>query len=192
MKQKSIILNVNIVFLVLIICGFLVGVMFPFLFEEKMIVESDILNQDFLLQFNHMEIDKRALLFLCIKKRLGAFFLVWMLSYSSVNKFFAGVLIFIKSIYVGSMMEILALRYGIKGLWMYLALVSPQGIFYFLGLWLLGIWCFEKTARSYKKLYLSSERENRKILIAFILTILGVALESYINPEILKFIFEKI
>lgn len=191
MKQKSVILNGRIIFPVLITFGFLFGVILSFLLEEKMIVEANMLNQDFLSQLDRMEIDKRALLFLCIKKRLGAFFLLWILSYSSVNKFFAGLFFGAKSIYMGSMMEILALRYGIKGIWLYLGLIMPHGVFYFIGFCMLGIWCFQKgNSKKNAVFHFRSKEEKILLFFAFVFACVGVILESYINPGLLEFILK--
>ena len=184
------------VILVLLISGFgfVTGVLTVGLGQENWLVSEKILEQDFICRINEICIDKRALFFLCLGRRLRAFFLLFLLAFSSVNVFSNVLFFFLHGLYVGSVMELFTVRYGWQGIMMYLSLVLPQGIFYVLGFVILGCWCWnlEKitiTVVNRKAEKVKKVRGITRVVIAFLLIFLGCAAESYISLEIFYLFF---
>ena len=129
--------------LVLSVSGFFVGIFTIALWQENFLISENVLGQEFMYQAADLNIDKRALFFLCFGRRLRAFFLLFLLAFSSVN-FFSNILFFfLNGVYVGSVMELLTIRYGIQGSLMYLLFILPHGIFYATGFLSLGCWCLK-------------------------------------------------
>ena len=101
---------------------------------------------------------------------------------------------FLHGLYIGSVLELLTIRYGIQGILMYVAFVMPQGIFYILGYLILGCWCLgmEKNTKGEQKnkrdkVYQFADKG--RLMTAFLFIFIGIIMESYVNLIILKRIF---
>jgi len=176
------------------ILGFISGILTIALWQENWLITDGILNQDYIYKIEELTIDKRALFFLCLEKRLRAFLLLFLLAFSSVNIFTNVLFFFLHGLYIGSVMELLVIRYGMQGFCMYASFILPQGIFYFIGYLSLGCWCLkmEKGAggeRSDKKEKIQQFRNKGQLLLSFISVLIGIMLESYVNSYFLKIFF---
>ena len=188
--------RVSPILLILIICilGFITGIFTIVLWQENWLITDGILNQEFMYKIEDVIIDKRALFFLCLEKRLGAFFLLFLLTFSTINIWINVGIFFLKGLYIGSVIELMTIRYGMKGIFMYMSFVFPQGIFYLMGYVILGCWCIkqEKTIdgeQRSKKDKIQKVRDTGQLLAALIWVLVGVILESYVNIYFLKIFF---
>lgn len=180
--------------LIISILGFITGIFTIVLWQENWLITDGILNQDFIYKIEELTIDKRALFFLCMGKRLRAFFLLFLLAFSTVNVFANILFFFLSSLYVGSVIELLTIRYGMQGILMYLSLVLPQGIFYILGYLMLGCWCLNMEKSGEGKIQKKKDKvqnfsDKGRLITAFIFVFIGIMLESYVNLEIFKIFF---
>jgi len=98
------------------ILGFISGILTIALWQENWLITDGILNQDYIYKIEELTIDKRALFFLCMEKRLRAFFLLSLLAFSTVNIFANVLFFFLSGLYVGSVIELLTIRYGMQGI----------------------------------------------------------------------------
>lgn len=170
------------------ILGYIAGVVTIALWQENWLVNDGILNQDFIYKIEDLNVDKRALFFLCLGKRLRAFFLLFLLAFSSVNVFSNIIYFFMSGLYIGSIMELFIIRYGMQGLLMYLSFVLPQGIFYIIGFLVLGCWCLGQERRGderrKKKDKIHTIRDKGRLGISLVLIFVGIILECYVNSKI--------
>lgn len=158
--------------------GFLIGVLWVCIYRESWMLSMSLLNLDFLWKIEQMTVDKRALLFLTMGKRLRAFFVLWLMGLTPVRRLAAPVFFFLCGISTGTVMEMLALQYGMKGLLLYLGMILPQAFFHVPGFYLLGKLCTE-----------SGEENKRKkvyIILALVIVTAGIFVESYVNPGLLR------
>lgn len=174
------------------ILGFVAGVLMIALWQENWFIKEGIVNQNFITEIERMNIDKRALFFLCFGRRIRAFFLLFVLAFSSVNMITVMFFFLVNGIYMGSLMELFAIRYGMQGIAMYLSVILPQGISYVFGFWMLGCWCLKQeeikgNAKDKKLNKLRNIKNKRMLIISFILIMVGIILESYVNPKIFFF-----
>lgn len=179
-----------IVFVVFV--GFVAGVLSIALWKENWLISEGILNREFISDIITLKIDKRALFFLCLGKRMRAFFLLFLLSFSSVNLGVNFAFFLLNAFYAGSVVEILTIRYGMQGIAMYFTMVCPQGLCYILGFLILGCWCLkrERIKRSPRERKIQKIRkiENKKeVVVSWLLILVGIIIESYINPTIFFF-----
>ena len=152
--------------------------------QERLGISDGVLNREFMLRMQEIDVDKRALFYFCLGKRMYSFFLLVLLAYSSINIFFCTLFFGIQGFFIGSMMEILAIRYGGQGILVYANMVFPQGIFYGLGFLALGCWCLllekkQETGRRKKIDKIRSVNTIYKLWIALLLVLIGVIVESY-------------
>lgn len=187
---------VSPLFFILIITGlgFITGVISITFGQENWLITEGILNQNFIYKMEEIIINKRALFFLCMEKRLGAFFLLFLLAFSSVNAWVTLSFFFFYGLCGGSIVELLVIQYGIQGILMYVLLVLPQGIFYGGGYLSLGCWCL-KTEKSMngevrkKETKIKHFANKGQVIMAFVMVLIGVILESYVNLKIFKIFF---
>lgn len=179
-----------ILFIIFIgVIGFITGVMTIALWQENWLISNGVLEQEFVYKIEDLNIDKRALFFLCFGKRLRAFFILFLLAFSSINVFANIIFFLLSGLYIGSIMEVFTIRYGMQGIFMYLSFTLPQGIFYILGFLSLGCWCLnlEKTQgttvdRKMEKL--RKINDKRRLVCSLVLILTGILLESYVNTKI--------
>ena len=168
--------------------GYIAGVVTIALWQENWLIDEGILNQDFIYKIEDLNVDKRALFFLCMGKRLRAFFLLLLLAFSSVNVFSNIMYLFFSGLYIGSIMELFIIRYGMRGLLFYLSFALPHGIFYIIGFLILGCWCLGQERigeeRRRKKDKIRKIVDKGRLSISFIFIIVGIILECYVNSKI--------
>ena len=178
--------------LIFSILGFFIASLAIVMQQENRLIKEGILNQEFIYDTEMLIIDKRALFFLCFGRRIRAFFLLFLLAFSSVNIFVNSIFFLGCGIYTGSIMELLAVRYGMQGIGMYFTMIFPQGIFYALGFGILGCWCLnqervQSNIKNRKVEKLRNIKNKKAVILAFVLVLIGIFLESYVNPKIFFF-----
>ena len=169
--------------------GFVAGVLMVAFGSENFLISDGILNDEFMLKMQNIYVDKRNFFFMCLGERLRTFFLMFLLAYSSVNIFYCNLFFGLQGFFIGSVMELLAVRYGGKGIFIYLEMIFPQGILYALGFLCLGCWCLHLEENSEigvrkKMVKIQSGASKKKPWIALALILTGVILESYVNVEL--------
>lgn len=158
------------------------------------LLADGILNQDFICKMEEIIVDKRALFFLCLEKRLGAFFLLFLLAFSSINVGANVFFFFLNGLYIGGTMELMAVRYGMQGILMYMLLVFPHGLFYVIGYLKLGCWCLKTEESIYEEQRKKEARVRHftnkgRLMVALIWVLTGIILESYVNLKFFKIFF---
>ena len=167
--------------------GFLLGVMMISLWQNNLFFQEQVLSSDFIYEINNLYVDKRALFFLCLKKRLCAFFIMLLLSTTIWNVAFVLLFFVFQGFAIGSIVEILMIRYGWQGFAIYFLMVFPQCLCYLWGYFMLGQWCLNK----------EKNRNQRgmepvglgRVLVAFCINLLGIFIESVFSLKIFSFIF---
>lgn len=170
--------------------GFVTGVSFVAFGKNSTFWGEGILNGEFINQIRELSVDKRVLFFVCLGKRMRDFLLLILLAYSSVNVFVNTLFFGVQGFYIGCVMELLAIQYGIDGLLLYAKMVFPQGLFYVWGFVTLGCWClgmekFQSQGIKRKVEKLRTTGEFKRVVIAFLTVLTGIILESYIGVELL-------
>lgn len=172
----------------LCIFGFLTGVCLISLWEENIYFRENILDIDFIHEMNNVYVDKRALFFLCMEKRLRAFFILIVMSASMWN----GVIVFsffaFSGFAAGSIIELLVIRYGWEGVTLYFSAVFPHGILYLLGYLLIGCWCLNREKERIQNAV--SDKKLGILFMAFLIILLGIYLESTFSVKIFSIIFD--
>lgn len=176
--------------------GFFLGVFLMNIWKSSLLAETGFLDEEMLYQLKYMQIDGHVFFFYVLKKRLALFFmlLVFATTYLGVAVTYGALVWFGFS--SGMLMAAVLIRYGLKGILLICASVLPQYIVYVPVFWLLLNWCYEICRLLYfpAKMYEENRYRSRRTLLmakgmqALILlavVIIGVLLESYVNPIIL-------
>ena len=174
--------------------GFLTGVFVIALWQGNWLMQNNIMEPDFLEMVKNLNIDKRALFFLCLGKRLRAFFLLVLLSFSSLNIVCVLAYFGFCGFSIGSVLEVLIIRYGFQGVCLFFTFVLPQGVLYVLSAFIVGCWCLNSEnsvkGQRNKKIQKICHCKKKKLLILSLLMIfMGAYLESNINKKIFLMFF---
>ncbi len=179
--------------------GMIIGIVLVILCRNKLLTDISIFNEEWILCMQNTIIENKSLFLYILFKRLKELGFMFLLSttfagivciYGYVSAMGAG---------LGALMAILCLRYGMKGLIMMLAAIFPQVLVYLPAFLFLFHMCYLLCVKLYfpHKDYWKGSGTTKVFLfkniiyisIALIVVIIGVLLESYVNPQ---FIFSLI
>lgn len=172
-------------FLFCFVGGLLVGIIYGWIFAPGYIEQVGFLSDAFLLNYLKKEINGNHLFGYLLKGRSVSLFLLWILG----SSFLGGVMIYLVLIWSGFSVGLYLMaglvKRGVSGLGFCIAAVFPQMIFYIPAFGLILLQAF----------VLSGKREMGKeriirygiiLFVSFLLLFLGVLMESYVNPAILR------
>ncbi len=177
---------------VFFLAGFLIGVLYIYFLGNERGSETDFLSVQNLMQVTYIDIDYKDYLGYLLRKRGGILLILVLISLALPGKYLLSGFLMILGCSMGSMLSVLAARYGFKGILLFLALIFPQDIVYiptvFLWVVLLSGWN--------EGLFFSGDVLRRKrygeyggaVYLLFLcgVTIIGVLLECYVNPIIVN------
>ncbi|MFI3212661.1 MAG: hypothetical protein R3Y24_04900 [Eubacteriales bacterium] len=175
--------------------SFLVGIAMVFLWEDEFINHDSFLRAELMESINGLEVDFSKMLYLCIQNRLVKIIFLMILSFTNIGGMILCVVTSWMGCLAGMLLEILSLRYGLKGILLFIAGVFPQFIFYsvaYIGLinTRKKIWKEYYDTSYYGGIKSSKLKQWMKIVLVLVVFILGIITEVYINPSILLKIIE--
>ncbi len=175
--------------------GIIVGIVLVILCRNKLQTDISIFNEEWILYMQNTMIESKSLFLYVLFKRLKELGFMFLLATT-----FAGIVciygyIGVMGSGVGALMAILCLRYGMKGLAMMFAALFPQALLYFPAFLYLFHMCYLVCVKLYfpHKDYWKGSGTTKVFLfknilyicIALAVVIIGVLLESYVNPTII-------
>lgn len=166
------------------IFGFMLGTVMVSLWQDNLFFQNCILDSDFIHEIGNLYVDKRALFFLCLEKRLRAFFVMILMSSSVWNWGTVLFFFFFHGFAVGSMVELMIIRYGWQGIMLYFSAIFPQSIFYILGYLILGCWCLRRGKRTF------ADMNWGLVLCALFINLIGIYMESEFSVKIFSTILD--
>lgn len=172
-------------FLLSFLGGFFAGIIYGWIFAPGYIEQIGFLSDSFLLGYLKEDIDGNHLFGYLLKGRSVSLFSVWILG----SSFLGGILIYLVLLWTGFSVGLYLtaglVKRGISGLGFCIAAVFPQMLFYIPAFGLVLIQAFVLSG----KREMGRERVLRYgviLFVSFLLLFLGVLMESYVNPAILK------
>ena len=175
--------------MVLFLGGFLLGAVVA-IKKEALFPHKNIFTMEYFSELRNITMDSEVVLLLALWKRLRSFLLFLLLSSSVIGIWYLAFFILSFGFSVGITLEILILNFGITGAGIYLLIILPHGIFYFLGYSILWIREIKKKRRNGEYFMIQEEKkkEKRQLFIALFLLIFGSISEAYLNFFSLLFI----
>lgn len=179
--------------LVFFLAGFLIGVLYIYFTGSYQNGENDFLSVQNLMQVMYMDIASEDYFYFLLRKRLGVLLVLVLLSLALPGKYMLLGFLMIFGCSMGSMLSVLVVRYGIKGMLLFLGLVFPQDIIYipaiFWWVWLLTEWNEGMIFRMdpIRRRRGSGIRTAWTMAVLIGVTIIGILLECYVNPIVVNF-----
>ncbi len=179
--------------LIFFLAGFLIGVLYIYFNGTAGMEGNDFLSIRNLMQVKYMDIVYEDYFWYLFKKRLGIVLFLVICSLALPGRYILFGFLMVFGCSMGSMLSVLIMRYGLRGIVLFLGLILPQDIVYlpafFAWVYLLTGWnegLFWK-GDAVKR---NSGRRRRilpKMLCLSGVTIIGVLLECYVNPNMINF-----
>lgn len=178
---------------ILCIVFFVSGIMVMIVWRKNNVTEWDYLSQEHLYGLINMQWDKRALFFQCIYRRAVIVIILLVAAASGIGMWALRITVSWFAVSLGILMEAAVLQYGLLGIPLFVAGIFPQYYFYLSAYFLLCksyIRFYEKRRVYPVNRYAGRTDKNVHLIIQnmFLIgvVIIGCALESYVNPIILK------
>ena len=174
--------------------GIIVGIILIFLCRNRLQTDIYLLNEEWILYMQSGQVESKALFIYILFKRLKEIGLMVLLATT-----FAGIVCMYGYIGVlgagtGVLLAISCLRYGVKGLMLVMAASFPQALLYLPVFLYIFHLCYLLCVKLYfpHKDYWKNNSSMKVflfknvmyILIALVVVIIGILLESYVNPKI--------
>ena len=158
--------------------AFLLGIVWVTILARGKIPENTLMDQTLSHSFLEEGWNKKELLLQCFLSRGLIFGVIMILAHTPVkNGMRLGVAIWIGFVF-GVMLKLFYLWYGITGMGLCITALIPHFIFYWMAY---GLICWEADRnRMYAK------HSIAPILLAAVVVIMGIVLESYVNPNLLS------
>jgi len=178
--------------------GFFVGAFIMNLWKSDFLTGAGFLDEEMLYQMKYTKIDSELFFFYVLKKRLFLFFIIALLAttYLGIVVTYGAILWF--GFAGGMIMAAIAIRYGLKGIFLILASFLPHYILYIPAFFIMLNWCYriccimyfparvyEQQSQIHRNKKMFWLRKGVQFLLLVMVVIIGILLESYVNPVFL-------
>lgn len=192
----------RIQFIYVFLFGFFMGVFVMNMWKNALLGSTGFLNEEMLYQMKYARIDAQLFRGYVLQKRLTLFALLVMFATTYLGIAVAyGALIWFGFSF-GMLLASCTIRYGFKGVLLFFSALLPQYLIYVPVFWMLLHWCYEVCASVYfpSRIYKEAQYRSRKAFVAakgiqlffyLLVVIIGILLESYVNPQLLLGLLKK-
>lgn len=170
--------NKNQLLMILLVVGFLFGVIYENLISKNQVVTTEIFLKSNLQRYLQTDVIAEKYFWYVIKDRVIFLLLICVLSCVKWKKIFVALCLLLTGFFTGTFCVAAVLQLGIKGLLLCFAGLFPQMLFYGFLYWMLFVHWFHYPERQWNR---------TKTLFTIILFVIGIILEVYVNPIIVKF-----
>ncbi len=175
--------------------GLLLGIMIVNLKKDLFVNGSDFLGTDLLYEMKYMSVDYGVLLFDVIRKRIVPVICIMVLATTYLGGYISYGYAAWVGLSMGMFVAVSVIRYGIKGILLFMITTFPHYLFY-LPAWFILLngarelcYCLYFPGKC-KRTYVNGRRDEIHLGLSVFFKVLGVViigiiLESYVNPKLL-------
>lgn len=164
-------------FVLFYMLGFLIGILYANLLSKDYITNLGIFNDYFLKQYMLSEVDTAGYFWYILKIRIMPVIFVGALGCTRIRKGIVVGVILWTGFSSGMMLTVAVMKMGVKGIILCIIALIPQFLFY-IAAWLILLWflfCYPEV------------KWNSSKMISFaLLMAMGILLECYVNPVLVK------
>lgn len=164
-------------FSIFLMLGFFCGILFTNVFAKDYIISSGILNDYFLNQYAQMDVNTEEYLWYIVRLRLLPLVLICALGCTNLKKIVVTVTVLWTGFSGGMLLVSAVMKMGVKGILLCLIGIFPHFLCY-IAVYAIILWFFLQ--------YPQGRWNIQKTLVCTVFMILGVLLECYINPVLMK------
>ncbi len=181
---------------VFFLAGFLLGVLYIYFAGDSNGEGVDFFSVQNLMQFKYVEIVHEEYFLYLLRKRVGVLLVLTVLSLALAGKYLLSGFLMLFGCSMGSLLSVLIVRCGLKGMLLFFGLILPQDFVYLpavfgwvavLSEWNEGV--FGGRNVMYRRGG-GKRGKLKRILFLCGVTIIGILLECYVNPVVVKWCLE--
>ncbi len=173
--------NKNQLLILLLAVGFLIGIIYENIISRNSPVLSDVFRRSNLEQYLQTDIVSEKYFWYVAKARILLLAIIFGLSLFKWKKLFVGLSMTCCGFFVGSVAVASIMQLGMKGILVCIAAVFPQGLFYVMAYGMLFMYWFH---------YPESRWNRTKMMFVILMFLVGIVVEAYLNPVVIKLIIE--
>ncbi|WP_461812842.1 stage II sporulation protein M [Faecalimonas sp.] len=159
------------------VAGFFGGILYANFISNQIFNTSGIFSEYFLSQYPSIEIISKEYICYVLRIRLTPLIFLFLLGQTKIRKTMISLFLFWIGFSGGILIVTSIFRLGMKGIMLFVIGTMPQFLFYVLG-YALVIW--------YLYIYPMSKWNYSKTVFLFSMIVLGVIMEVYVNPILMK------
>lgn len=171
--------NKNQLLIVFLVVGFLIGVIYENVITKNQVVTTEIFLKSNLQRYLQTDVIAEKYFWYVIKQRVVFLLIICILSCVKWKKIFVTICLILTGFFTGTFCVAAVLQLGMKGILLCVAGMFPQMLFYGFLYGMLFVHWFRFPERQWNR---------TKMLFVIILFVIGILLEVYVNPIIVKFI----
>lgn len=161
--------------------GFFVGIIYENIISRGNVLFSELFLRSNLERYLHTNVIGEKYLWYVIKTRIIVLAIVCLFGCVRWKKLFVILCLAVCGFFAGIISVAAVMQLGIKGILLCLAGLLPQGIFYLMAYSMLFVFWFR---------YPESRWNRTKLLFAIIMFLVGIVLEAYVNPTLVKLVIK--
>ena len=163
--------------------GFFIGILYENMVSKTGAYSMELFRKSYLEEYLQIEVVAKEYLWYVVKSRLIILAIFCIFGFSKWKKFFAIFNVGIIGICFGMLASSAVLQIGVKGIFLCFAGLFPQGIFYGLVYGMLFTYWYRYPQRSWN---------HAKTIFVVLMFLVGILMETYVNPVIVKGIIRMI
>ncbi|MGN1266942.1 MAG: stage II sporulation protein M [Dorea sp.] len=164
-------------FSIFLMLGFLSGILYANIFAQEYIISRGIMNEYFLEQYSQIDINAEEYLWYITRVRITPLIFICALGCTRLKRIVVGVTVLWTGFSGGILITSSVMKMGIKGIIFCLMGVIPHFAFY-IGAYIIILWYFLQ--------YPQGKWNVSKTIVCLLLILLGILLECYVNPVLMK------
>lgn len=157
--------------------GFLLGIALVYIKKGAFILQTDFLGKETIMRMKNLSFDYTALFLYCLKQRFFLGSTLFLAALAGIGGFAVLAALLWSGFSFGVVLSVLSVRYGLKGILLFLAGSFPQALLLVPAFYMLAKWCVKNG-------------KVQTVLRISVVVIIGCLLESYVNPFLLKVVLK--
>lgn len=171
--------NKNQLLIIFLVVGFLIGVIYENVISKNQVVTTEIFLKSNLQRYLQTDVIAEKYFWYVIKERVIFLAVICVLSCMRWKKLFVAICLILIGFFSGTFCVAAVLQLGIKGILLCFAGMFPQMIFYGFLYGMLFVHWFRFPERQWNR---------TKMIFVILMFVVGMVLEIYVNPIIVKFV----
>ena len=157
--------------------GFLVGILYANIISRQYVTVSGVFNEYYLRQYMITEIVAEEYIWYILPMRAGPFLALAVLGYTKLKKIAVIAYLLWTGFSVGMIAVTAVIQMGMRGILLFLAGIMPQFLFYILA-YTVVLW--------YLYTYPDAKWNSGKTVFVILTLIMGILMEVYVNPGLMR------
>lgn len=177
LRKKSQLLTIALV------VGFFVGIIYENIVAGKQVTTSDLFLKSNLQRYLQMNVITQKYFWYVAKERILFLLVVCICACMKWKKAFVTLLLLAVGILSGALTVSAILQLGIKGLGLCILGLLPQGLFYGVAYYILILYWYQYPEQKWNRV---------KMIFVLIMYGIGIVMEAYVNPILIKWMIKTI